>query len=63
MALVTSGQITKIKLAYPHLASVAALAQVGSLVTETLRVPVLTTVVRKYRKVILPNGQTVTIDE
>ncbi len=63
MALVTSGQITKIKTTYPHLATVAAQAQVGALITETIMLPVLTAVVRKFRKVIMPNGQTVTIDE
>ncbi len=63
MALATSGQVTKIKTTYPHLAGVAALAVVGDLKTETLVLPVPTAVVRKFRKMILPNGQTITIDE
>ncbi len=61
MALVSAAQAAKIKATYPQFADVAAKAEVGELKTET--VMVLASTVRKYRKVILPNKQVVSIDE
>jgi hypothetical protein len=63
MALVSAAQAARIRLAYPQHASVAAQCVVGDLKTETLVLPVPTTVVRKHRKVILPSKQVLTIDE
>lgn len=63
MALVTATQAAKIAAAYPKFAAIASQAQQGDLKTETVTVMTPVSTVRKNRKVILPGGQVLSIDE
>jgi hypothetical protein len=64
MATVTSTQAAQITALFPKLsASDAAKATVGALTTQTITSNVPTTVTIKHRKVIMPNGQVISISE